>query len=515
MGKEKIGRNTLFILLIILLLALFIRLYSLNVENISSDEGLTIYHSQKSIIHNIQWSLSGDYVPFYHVLLSLWVSIFDVTEFNVRILSVFFGVLSVYMIYLVASLLFNKRVGVYSALILALSSFNIYFSQEARPYPLYLFLALSSIYFYLRYVKENKFAFWYILSTSLLLYTHGIALLVVVFQNIYHFFVIRRNLKNWVFIQFIVFLIFSPLLYFVVKEALRFSSSNLLWVSTPSLVGVMKFFYVFSSGVVFTLNHLIFGSILALLFGVLILFFIIKVSKKIKDASKSNIENILFVLLWLIVPIAGLIVVSFLFTSLFVEKYIIFSSASLYILVALSVSRLHKSIQAFMIFAIALLSVIVLYNDFTTVNNSEWRDASLYIKSRMGPGDGIVVNVYTAKYVFSYYFNQYIFKSQNITSQLAVKGIYGARNADELPEDIINKTDVWLVLHNSQYQDTQGTLFSYFSSNYKLAEYKKFRGIAVYHFSTTSSVEVPFPEDYKASQYPDEKLSSLKTLIRK
>ena len=60
------------------------------------------------------------------------------------------------MIYAVGRQLFNKQVGLVAALILALSSFNITYSQEARMYTLMVLLALLSMYFFWRFLQQSN-----------------------------------------------------------------------------------------------------------------------------------------------------------------------------------------------------------------------------------------------------------------------------------------------------------------------------------------------------------------------
>jgi hypothetical protein len=59
------------------------------------------------------------------------------------LLSAFFGVLAIPMIYVVGRKFFNEEAGLVGALILALSSFNVYNSQEARMHNLTVLLASS------------------------------------------------------------------------------------------------------------------------------------------------------------------------------------------------------------------------------------------------------------------------------------------------------------------------------------------------------------------------------------
>ncbi len=49
------------------------------------------------------------------------------------------------MIYKLASKLFDKATGLISSILFALSPFHIYFAQEARMYPMVIFLVLFSL----------------------------------------------------------------------------------------------------------------------------------------------------------------------------------------------------------------------------------------------------------------------------------------------------------------------------------------------------------------------------------
>ena len=69
------------------------------------------------------------------------------------------GSLSVLLIYKFGKELFNKNAGLIAALIMAVSVFQIKYSQEARTYSLIVFLTLLSNYFFLRLLSGYKFKY--------------------------------------------------------------------------------------------------------------------------------------------------------------------------------------------------------------------------------------------------------------------------------------------------------------------------------------------------------------------
>jgi len=481
--KKFIKKNlTLSILILILAFSFLIRIYDLQNENLWPDEAVTIYNAHKPVSHNIQWSLSLGYFPLYHIILSIWEKFFGLREFSVRFLSVIFGVFSVYMAYRIGGLMFNKRVGLYSAIIIALSPFNVYYSQEARIYTMFVLLTLLSVYFYVKYIKsiKNKDLIYYIIFTLLMLNSFGSAIFILIFQNMHYFLFVRKNLKKWIITQFAVFILFLPLALIVIKSMLELS--QYLVVSKPDLITLIRTFYIFSAGTTYKLESLIFGGILSILFSLLILLIIINIYKDIKNKDYSKISNVAFLLLWLAIPIFLLILQSYMFYSLYFERYILASSIALYMLVALSISKLKYKAQLFAVLAIILVSSAILYIDFTTLDKGDWKDTADYININKHEKDFVIVHVPRSIYSLAYYSYQECFKSDNLTKCMSEKNIYGVKNADELPVEATRSNKVFLLLFNEKYIDREGTLLKYFSSNYNLIEKKEYAHIQIFTF---------------------------------
>ena len=145
------------LLLGIVLIGLFLRVYHLGTASIYNDEAITIYISKLSLPQLLPAASQLDMnPPIYHFILHYWVALFGDSEFAVRFLSVVFGVLAIPMTFVVGRQLFDDEVGLLGALILALSQFNIQQSQEVRMYSLMLLLALLSTYFFLQLLRKAQ-----------------------------------------------------------------------------------------------------------------------------------------------------------------------------------------------------------------------------------------------------------------------------------------------------------------------------------------------------------------------
>lgn len=113
-------------LLAIILIGLFLRVYHLQTQSIWFDEAFSVFESKMSLPQLVETVASVENSPpLYFVFLHYWMMIFGSSESAVRFLSALFGVLAIPVIYLVGRQLFNEEVGLLSAFILAISSFNI------------------------------------------------------------------------------------------------------------------------------------------------------------------------------------------------------------------------------------------------------------------------------------------------------------------------------------------------------------------------------------------------------
>jgi len=99
-------------------------------------------------------------VPFLYLeaLSAVWGG---VSEFSLRVPSVFFNLAAVMMSVLLAQRLLGTQVGVVVGILMMFSSWEVEFSRYARMYVLFQFLYLSSLYvFYRGYIEDDKRFQW-------------------------------------------------------------------------------------------------------------------------------------------------------------------------------------------------------------------------------------------------------------------------------------------------------------------------------------------------------------------
>jgi mannosyltransferase len=406
-------------LLVIILIGAFLRVYHLGTQSLWVDEAFSVWISKLAVPQVVQVTAVDVHPPLYYVCLHYWMMVFGTSESVVRLLSALFGVLSIPMIYVIGRYLFNEEAGLVGALILALSSFNIYYSQEARMYGLMALLALLSMYFFLLFLQRGTLASssGYVLSTTLLVYTHNYGWFVIIAQNIYviTLLLLSRDracsLKRWVQLQAVVFTLFIPWAVILIGQISRLEGAG-PGLATPTTATIMHTFVTYSGTAV----------LLALFLGLsaLSLFAYRKVRGAMDwKAPLKTLESytwqvrlqdptpVYFLVVWLIAVNLIPFVISRFSAPLYVERYTIAASMALYVLVAKGTTNIrHRYIKLAVMGIIVVLSVATLQVYYTSIAKVQGRDATALIDANAFSGDVVLLSPDYHHFVFDYYNNR-------------------------------------------------------------------------------------------------------------
>lgn len=169
-------RKINWLLISILVLAAVLRLWKLGTTppGLTSDEAALGYNAY-SILKTgrdeygkflpIIFKSFGDYKPGFYIYLDTpFVAALGLNEFSTRLPSALAGILSVFLIYLICSNLFGKRVGIFTAFVTSVTPWSVYFSRGAWEVNVSLTLTLAGIYFFLKALEKSKY---FVLSSVL------------------------------------------------------------------------------------------------------------------------------------------------------------------------------------------------------------------------------------------------------------------------------------------------------------------------------------------------------------
>lgn len=168
-------RKTKALLLGIIFLAFALRLYHLGFQSLWRDEVDAILFAGRDLPAILATFVQpGQNGPLYFLSLHFWLAAAGRSEFALRFFSLFFGLLTVPLVYALGRRLLGATVGLVAALLLAVSPYHVWYSQEGKMYALVAFLAVLSLYLFSRALAENRWAWWlgYLAVTGLALYVH-------------------------------------------------------------------------------------------------------------------------------------------------------------------------------------------------------------------------------------------------------------------------------------------------------------------------------------------------------
>lgn len=169
------------ILVIILAVALFLRIYKLDSLELFGDEIDVGYHSYSLLKTGRDYR--GNFLPFYIQSLAEWrapllmyvtvpfIAIFGLNEWGVRLPAVFCGVLSIFLLFKLVKMLSKREsLALWSAFILAVTPWHVHYSRATFEVTLLLVLILGGTIFFI-----NKKLILSALLFGLTFYTYNTA----------------------------------------------------------------------------------------------------------------------------------------------------------------------------------------------------------------------------------------------------------------------------------------------------------------------------------------------------
>jgi hypothetical protein len=126
----------LWLLVAVLLLAFGLRAHRLGAGSLWYDETVSVHLAGKSLPALVAHTAGDIHPPGYYILLHLWTRLAGSSDLAVAFPSLFFGLLLVALAYRVGAQVFGRRAGILAAFLVAISPYNIWYSQEVRMYTL-------------------------------------------------------------------------------------------------------------------------------------------------------------------------------------------------------------------------------------------------------------------------------------------------------------------------------------------------------------------------------------------
>jgi mannosyltransferase len=443
-----------FLLLAILLLAAFLRLYRLDAQSLWNDEGNSARIAERTLDLILEGAAGDIHPPGYYLLLHAWRALCGQSEFALRSLSVAAGLALVALTYLLGRRLFGAATGLTAAFLGALSPFAVYYSQEARMYALLAVLSAASTYLLLRLLSilHSPFSILhppssilhspsstlaaYILTSAAGLYTHYAFPFVLLVHNatfgLWWLAVVRRPAHRWRWLllwagaQAAVVVLYLPWLPTALKGVTGWSSAGRTYEPGRALLDVLR---VLSGGNTLPVEDAtvaLVGTGLLLLAGLATALPIPTTAGDSRQADRAGWFGVASVALYLLLPIAFIFVFDLYkpawlkFLVVVLPPFHVLVAHGTQTLVALThhaprtahhVSRvtycvLRAAARLCLLAILTIPSLPSLRNLYfnPTYARDDYRQLAADVAALARPGDAVILNAPNQWEVFTYYY---------------------------------------------------------------------------------------------------------------
>ncbi len=413
---------TALIVLALVLVALGFNLYQIGAPSIWFDEALSVTRAQQSLPVLFQIvSVTQPNMALYYFFLHFWLSFVGLfglhaTELVVRLPSALFSVIDTLILYFMARRFFGSLVAVFAALFYALNTLQLTYAQETRAYTLQLLFLSLSWYallvlfssdlgrkrernWWICFVLASALAMYSQLFSELVLATQVLAIvLILLLPNAWRARARKRLLPlciSWVCIGLLI----APILY-----ASRVGSKT-GWLPIPTPVDVYHLFLTISAQSKLLLGLFLLAILLGLLVALLAAFpwgqqqlrqlaLLPRNEEEARRWRQRFIQLVplaIFLLCWMLCPIAISYLVSQKSTRLFSPRYLVVIVPALILLIALGLSVLRWRV-ARLVLGLCLLLLFLHYVPvyYRSAQVEDWRTGTQWLQQNYRSGDGLI-----------------------------------------------------------------------------------------------------------------------------
>jgi uncharacterized membrane protein len=458
-------RKSLLLIFALVLLKIVVSIPFLTSQPIDLDEPFSIYHAQKSLPHLFSIFKTENNPPLHFILLHFWEQLFGIGALSVRSLSLLFSLLTIPILWKIASEFINFKAAILLCLLFIFSDYHHYHGLEARTYSLLVFEYSLLLYFLLKIVltSSKPRAIHYItvgFLNALLFYTHYIFPFILVSEIA--LILVFYNRIDWrkTGLTAVVFIVLCLPWIPVLLTRVNSVNTSGTWVSTAQFSELYGFINKFFN------DRWVFLTLIIILIS---LFLFSK--QKIVFLFNEKKQLITTLALLFIIPFLGAFILSrFGGISLFLDRYLFFLTIPLFILCVIIFSQKGK---AFQYSALIFITIFMVRFDFKIDNHRDGNKLAEYVKSTRIKTIVIAPEYYDLTFI--YHYNQELFKDDYLRLNELKNGIYPLINQQTL-EQLESKKELVLIDADYSFSHPTDTSLEWIKRNFTLNSQRIFKG---------------------------------------
>lgn len=359
MSSSRETKITISIALVaICLLGLGLRLIGLESEDYWYDELFSYYTAKQSLGAMWHTVVNDVHPPLFYLLFHYWLKVFGKVA-SLRLFVVFWGVLTIPLVYLVGKKAIRDEVGLLAAFLLAVSPFHIMYSQELRMYTMYPFFLTLAMVATIYALRHKKWRFWVFLAVAnaLMFYTHYHTVFQVLAQAVFIGWyllkkaearITRRAIGSYALTAVLIAPWISVILHQWQVKQVAYA-----WVPKPALSDLFNTLFI---AYFYGLEAAIIGRIFMWVFSISVLGFLVINAVRRRSRERRDIFALFFVSA-VVIPLGTTYLFSFTqYRFFFLWRYIILSLVPFLLLLAYLLVRVRpRPVRFVLIVAVIMI----------------------------------------------------------------------------------------------------------------------------------------------------------------
>jgi|DewCreStandDraft_4_1066084.scaffolds.fasta_scaffold02536_13 uncharacterized membrane protein len=367
------NKKTFILFICVVSFGIFLRAFYLGNQSVWIDEYITAYFANENNFIKVFLSsyINDPHPPLYYILVHFIVKIFGNSEISLRFISFLFGVINIFISYKIVRSFFSEEIALTNLILFSFSSYQIYYSQEARMYTIFLTFALLIIYYFLISIKYNSFTeLPFIIFSVLGLYIHIYILFLLIILNLIYYLKFKEDIRQelWLKANLIILVFYIPMLPFLIRTIVTGDVAN----------KINLFFAPF-----YTFKSFLFGLTIKMNLFLIILFFyfafliLLSVISKRRYKEKKIIDILFAVaLIFILIPW----IESIIGKPVYSNRTLIPVAFILLLLSSIGISYLFKTMKIITIAIYVIINFYSLYNYYFVDKYQKINYQNLYLK---------------------------------------------------------------------------------------------------------------------------------------
>ena len=305
--------------------------------------------------------------PLFYFALKIWSSIFGTTDFAMRFMSVFFGLVAIVFIFQAIKKWFGIRAAGFGTFFVAISPMFVRYGQEMRMYTMVLAIVAAATYFLSLALEKasekagRKYFVFYAILVALGMWTHyfsAFAWIAHFVMILVHFGGVRKFFKNkQAFLRVFFMYVFAVVLYIPWIPSFFKQVSTVqagFWIPEVSLLTLSEFL---TSALFFNKSQEVtsWGCVVGTIFMVLMGIAIFKIFSQVDTKIRKSFQAVFIVVG---VPVVVMILLSMPpLKSMFVDRYVLYSIVALWALFGIVIAFLKGRAKIIMMALTILVAI--------------------------------------------------------------------------------------------------------------------------------------------------------------